>query len=59
MPRDLVDLDEEEVPLAKGELEEDTIRETSVMPMVVGSLIALLAVAGIVGIVIYYKKKKN
>lgn len=59
VPRDLVDLDEEEVPLAKGELEEDTIRETSVMPMVVGSLIALLAVAGIVGIVIYYKKKKN
>ena len=59
VPRDLVDLDEEEVPLAKGELEEDTIRETSVMPIVVGSLIALLAVAGIVGIVIYYKKKKN
>lgn len=59
VPRDLVDLDEEEVPLAKGELEEDTIRETSVMPIVVGSLIALLAVAGIVGMVIYYKKKKN
>ena len=59
VPRDLVDLDEEEVPLAKGELEEDTIRETSVMPIVAGSLIALLAVAGIVGIVIYYKKKKN
>lgn len=59
VPRDLVDLDEEEVPLAKGELEEDTIRETSVMPIVVGSLIALLAVAGIVGIVISYKKKKN
>lgn len=59
VPRDLVDLDEEEVPLAKGELEEDTIRETSVMPIVVSSLIALLAVAGIVGIVIYYKKKKN
>lgn len=59
VPRDLVDLDEEEVPLAKGELKEDTIRETSVMPIVVGSLIALLAVAGIVGIVIYYKKKKN
>ena len=59
VPRDLVDLDEEEVPLAKGELEEETIRETSVMPIVVGSLIALLAVAGIVGIVIYYKKKKN
>lgn len=59
VPRDLVDLDEEEVPLAKGELEEDSIRETSVMPIVVGSLIALLAVAGIVGIVIYYKKKKN
>lgn len=59
VPRDLVDLDEEEVPLAKGELEEDTIREISVMPIVVGSLIALLAVAGIVGIVIYYKKKKN
>lgn len=59
VPRDLVDLDEEEVPLAKGELEEDTIRETSVMPIVVGLLIALLAVAGIVGIVIYYKKKRN
>lgn len=59
VPRDLVDLDEEEVPLAKGELEEDSIRETSVMPIVVGSLIALLAVAGIVGIVISYKKKKN
>lgn len=59
VPRDLVDLDEEEIPLAKGELEEDTIRETSVMPIVVGSLIALLAVAGIVGMVIYYKKKKN
>lgn len=59
VPRDLVDLDEEEVPLAKGELEEDTIRETSVMPIVVGSLIALLAVAGIVGMVISYKKKKN
>ena len=59
VPRDLVDLDEEEVPLAKGELEEDTIRETSVMPIVAGSLIALLAVAGIVGMVIYYKKKKN
>jgi hypothetical protein len=59
VPRDLVDLDEEEVPLAKGELEKDTIRETSMVPIVAGSLIALLAVAGIVGIVIYYKKKKN
>lgn len=59
VPKDLVDLDDEEVPLAKEDLEDDTIRETSVMPIVFGSLIALIAVAIIVGAVVYYKKNKK
>lgn len=58
VPKDLVNLDEEEVPLANQDLE-DTVRDTSVVPLVLGILVAVIAVAVILGAVLYYKKKNR
>lgn len=54
-PQETIDLDEDEVPLGNME-SDDSVRETSVMPIVLGILAAVIAVAIIVGGIIYYKK---
>lgn len=55
VPQDTIDLDDEEVPLADME-GDDAVRETSAMPIVLGVLSAIIALAAIAGAFVYYKK---
>ena len=53
-----MDLDEDEVPLANMD-DDDAVRETGVMPVIVGGVAALIAVALIVVGVIYYMNHRR
>lgn len=58
VPQGTVDLDEDEVPLANMD-DDDAVRETGVMPVIVGGVAALIAVALIVVGVIYYMNHRR
>lgn len=55
VPQGTIDLDEDEVPMGNMK-DDDAVRETSAMPIAAGILIAVIAVAIIIGGIIYYKK---
>ena len=55
MPQGTVDLDEDSVPMANMP-DDDAVRDSSVMPIVLGILATVIAVAVIAGGLIYYRK---
>ena len=55
VPQGTVDLDEDSVPMANMP-DDDAVRDSSVMPIVLGILATVIAVAVIAGGLIYYRK---
>jgi hypothetical protein len=57
-PRDIIDIDEEEAPTANIQ-EDNAIRTTSALPIVIGIVVAVVAVVAIICGAVYLKRKRR
>ena len=56
--RDRVDLDDEDTPKANIDASDsDTVRNPSPVPIVLGIMVAVIALGALIGTYVYFKKK--
>ncbi len=58
VPQGTVDLDDEDTPKANIDASDsDTVRNTSPVPIVLGIMVAVIALGALIGTYVYFKKK--